>query len=217
MAIEGEHSEASAARKLYKSIQALRVAESALDRIVLVARKAVVLGSPEWRDVERMIAAGIVSDIAIDTIARVAPADGNAEREQVAIFELVAKAIDLCPDAHKPVCWAVTHNRKNGTTGGVGDVSGSAQRTGQADSVLLLAPDKSGGRVASSTVTFAKLREDPDLYPTPVTFAVTTDEHGGPVHDIAHPQVARLEEREVAVVLVAGLAALFAHQAVARQ
>lgn len=80
--IEGEHSESSTSRKLVKSLDLLGLDHAALDRVIIVARKAVLLGSPEWLDVVTLAAAGLVSDIAIDTVARVAPADPNDERQQ---------------------------------------------------------------------------------------------------------------------------------------
>jgi hypothetical protein len=176
--IEGEHGEGSAARKLVRTCALLGVSDAALERIIIVARKAVRIGSPEWADVLRMIAAGIVSDIALDTVARCAPADANDEREQVAIFEQIAAAIDTAPtETTKPIVWAVGHTRK-GPGDSLDDVSGSIQRTGQADSVLLVKGEKQGGRTVSSTVTFAKLREEPDEYPEPVTFAIVAGPDG---------------------------------------
>jgi hypothetical protein len=172
--IEGEHSEASTSRKLVKSLKLLGLDHAALDRVIIVARKAVRLGSPEWLDIVTLASAGLVSDIAIDTVARVAPADANDEREQVAVFDEVARAIEAAPDgAPKPLVWAVAHTRKNGGDGDLSDVSGSAQRTGQADSVLMIKGEKVDGRTVSTTVKFPKLREDPDDYPLPVTFSIT--------------------------------------------
>jgi hypothetical protein len=54
-------------------------------------------------------------------------------------------------------------------------VSGSVQRTGQADTVLLVRGERVNSRVVSSTVTFPKLREEPDEYPLPVTFAIVSE------------------------------------------
>jgi hypothetical protein len=174
--IEGEHSESSAIRKLLRSMKLLRIDDAALGRVILIARKAVRLGSPEWGDVVRLIEAGLVSDIGIDTVARVAPADGNSEQEQTAIFDLVAQAIEAAPTVDtRPTVWPAAHTRKNGTTGEVSDVAGSVQRTGQADSVLMLKADKQDGRTVASRVTFAKLREEPDDYPMPVSFAIDGD------------------------------------------
>lgn len=178
--IEGEHAESSAARKLIASCSLLNVEDRALDRIILIARKAVRIGSAEWGDVVKLVAAGLVSDVAIDTVARVAPSDANDEREQVAVFDVVAQAIDAAPSpADRPTVWAAAHTRKNGRTGDLTDVSGSAQRTGQADSVLMLAGEKVDGRTVSTTVVFSKLREEPDEYPMPVTFAIESRDGGG--------------------------------------
>jgi hypothetical protein len=179
--IEGEHGEGSASRKIVKSLSVLAVHNLALKRIIIVARKAVRIGSPEWGDVTELVRRGLVSDIALDTIARCAPADANNEQEQVAIFDQVAATIDAAPtDADKPTVWVVAHTRKNGSGESVADVSGSAQRAGQVDSVLMVKGEKLAGRTVSSTVTFAKLREEPDEYPAPVTFAITRGDGGKP-------------------------------------
>jgi hypothetical protein len=175
--IEGEHSESSACRKLLRSLALLKIDESSLDRLILVARKAVRLGSPEWLDVVTLVRSGLVSDIAIDTVARVAPGEADSEREQTAIFDLVAQAIEAAPtEASKPTVWACAHTRKNNRSGDVSDVSGSTQRVGQADSVLMLTGEKIEGRTVASKVTFGKLREEPDEYPLPVTFSIDGDD-----------------------------------------
>lgn len=174
--LEGEHGEISASRKLLRSCEIMGVHDAALSRIIIIARKAVHIGSPEWADVGRLVGAGLVSDIAIDTIARVAPADGNDEASQVAIFDLVARTIELAPSEEtKPIVWAVAHTRKNGTTGDLSDVSGSVQRVGQADTVLLIKGEKLNGRVVSSTCTFSKLREEVDEHPMPVTWSLVRE------------------------------------------
>lgn len=173
--IEGEHSEGSTARKLLKSLRVLGLSDAALCRVIIVARKAVRIGSPAWDDVARLVAAGLVSDIALDTLARVAPADGDNEREQVAIFDSIAQVIEGAPSPEqRPTCWIVAHTRKT-STGELTDVSGSTQRTGQADSVLLSRATREDGRVTSVRVVFQKLREEPDDYPAPVDFAVTKE------------------------------------------
>ncbi|HEY1959269.1 MAG TPA: AAA family ATPase [Polyangiaceae bacterium] len=172
--LEAEHGDSSAARKLARSCKLLGIDESALDRVILIARRAVRIGSPAWLDIERLIAAGLVSDVLLDTLARVAPSDANAEGEQVAIFDRVAQAIERAP-AHvpQPVVWVAAHTKKDAVGDALEDVAGSAQRTGQADTVLLVKAERRDGRVISSKVVFAKLREDPDEYPAPVEFAIT--------------------------------------------
>jgi AAA domain len=100
--IEAEHQEGSASRMLVKALGLLGIDDEALHRVVLVARQAVRVGSPEWEDVERMIAVGIVSDVVLDTLARVAPSDANNEQEQVQVFERIAQAIGLAPKNDAP-------------------------------------------------------------------------------------------------------------------
>jgi hypothetical protein len=179
--IEGEHSESSTSRKLQKSLVIMGVKDDALERIIIVARKAVLVGSAEWLECELMIAAGLVSDVAIDTLARVAPADANDESQQVAVFNSLAKAIEKAPEGlDRPTVWAIAHTRKNGNDSGLSEVSGSVQRVGQADTVLLVKGEKVDGQTVSSRVTFAKLREDPDEYPKPVEFSIVKDDTGLP-------------------------------------
>jgi hypothetical protein len=171
--IEGEHSDPSTARKLLRTCAALGVEPACLARIIVIARKAVRIGSPEWLDIKRLIATGLVSDVAIDTIARLGQSDPNDEASQVAFYDEVAQAIDGAPrEEVKPTAWLLGHSRKSGN-GGLEDVSGSVQRTGQADSVLMLRAERLDGRVVSTKVTFAKLREEPEEYPPAVEFKVT--------------------------------------------
>jgi hypothetical protein len=171
--IEGEHGEASAARKLVKSAGLLKLSDAALDRIIVVARKAVTLGSDAWKDVEKLIERGRVSDLAIDTLARVAPGDANSEAEQAQIFDSVARAIELAPIGAQPVAWLVAHTRKD-SAADLDDVSGSTQRVGQADSVIMVRPerDKVTKQVTASTIVLLKAREDPETYPDAATLTI---------------------------------------------
>jgi hypothetical protein len=177
--IENEHSDESAARILRKSCRLLGVAESALDRIILVARGNVRISSPEWQDVERLVAAGLVSDIMLDTLARTSPrgADGNDEGEQVEVFEILAGTIQKAPSAEtRPTIWTGAHTRKVDGMPSLADVSGSAQRSGQADVVLLMGAERSGDKVASVKVAFGKVREkDAEDWPEPVSYVVKRD------------------------------------------
>lgn len=200
--VEGEHFEESTARKLKKSLQLLAIDDKALDRMIYVARRAVRLGSPVWKDIEELVRRGLVSDIAIDTIARVAPADANDEREQVAIFDSIACTIDLAPSEEaKPTVWAAGHTRKGATGGDIEGVGGSIQRVAQADTLLMVEADRADGRVVATKVTFAKLREDPDEYPAPVTYAI---EHGQLRSQGAAPDDGPLEERILNRIRVMG-------------
>ncbi len=185
--IEGEHSEASTMRKMVKSLKVMGVDDTGLSRLIVVARKAVIVGSPAWLDIELLIAAGLVSDIGIDTLARVAPAEANDEAAQVAIFNRLAAAIEKGPtEEDRPTVWAIAHTRKGRadaekSSGGLAEVSGSVQRVGQADTVLLVKGEKVDGQTVSSCVSFEKLREDPEDYPKPVKFSIVKGVDGEPM------------------------------------
>ncbi len=178
--VEAEHGPASAARKLVKSCEALRLDFACLDRVILLARRDVRLGTPAWEEVERMIAAGIVSDVFVDSLARFGRPDSksNDEDEQALIFSAVANAIESSP-APQPTFWIIAHGRK-GSTGTSEDVSGSQQRGAQVDSLLFVRADRDSktGQVISSKVTFPKLREEPDEWPGVREFSVCRDDQG---------------------------------------
>jgi len=211
--IEGEHGEGSACRKLKKSMELLGIDDCALDRIILIARKAVHIGSPEWNEVVRQVRAGIVSDIVIDTVARVMPSDGSSEHEQVALFDTIAKAIDTAPTPEdRPVVWAAAHTKKNGQSGELSDVSGSVQRTGQADTVLLLRAERADGRVVGSNVVFAKLREDPDDYPSPTVFRIVKDAEG---HQTVMTEATSCENEKAPNITVEAVLAVFSEKGAA--
>lgn len=172
--IENEHSDESASRILRKSCDLLGVDDIALDRIILVARGNVRIGSPAWGDVEKLIAAGLVSDVVLDTLARTAPSEANDEREQVEVFSRIAQAIERAPSpATRPTCWTAAHTRKHEGMPTLDDVGGSTQRAGQADVVLLMGVERSGDKLASVKAAFGKVREkDAEDWPAPVTYVV---------------------------------------------
>lgn len=178
--VEGEQSEGSSARKLIRSAEALGVGDDALDRIILLARKDVLLGNERWNEVVKLVALGGVSDVGIDSLARVAAAESNDEREQAAIFASFQKLIEGAPGAEeqKPVVWIVTHARKSSDGTSVDDMSGSAQRAAQVDTVINIDPVRDAGRVVASKCHFPKLREEPENPPTPVEFTVSRDARG---------------------------------------
>jgi hypothetical protein len=121
------------------------------------------------------MAAGLVSDLIVDTVARFAPADANAEAEQVAIYDSVAQALEGAPkgEVPAPTCLLIAHTRKGAASEDIEGVSGSTQRVGQADSVLLAEATREGGRVLSTRVTAVKLREDPgERWPAPQSFSI---------------------------------------------
>ncbi len=143
------------------------------------ARGNVRIGSNVWLDVERLIAAGLVSDIVLDTLARCSPvgADPNAEQEQVEVFARIAEAIERAPAADsRPTCWTAAHTRKVDGLPSLDDVSGSTQRAGQADVVILMGAQRTNNRVTSVKVGFGKVREkDAEDWPEPVEYTVKRD------------------------------------------
>lgn len=170
--VEAEHGESSTARKLVKSADLLGLGDEALERVISISRKAVMLGSPEWGDIEAMIAAGIVSDVAIDTWARVTSGDSNKEEDQARNFEIIAGAIEKAPPNAQPNMWLLLHTRK-GKADSLDDVAGSVQRVAQADTVLLVNADRDdSGKVESTTVKLVKAREEPDNYPEASTHSI---------------------------------------------
>lgn len=172
--IEAEHSDGGTARKLIQSFETVNVSTDGLDKVLIIARKSVKIGDPAWNEVAYLVSLGLVSDIAIDTLARASSADSNNEEAQAEIFETIAMTIERATNApDRPTVWLVAHTRKNDKTGGLGDVSGSTQRTGQSDTVIMVNGTKlESGETTKSTVTFPKLREPPDIYPKPATFSV---------------------------------------------
>jgi hypothetical protein len=176
--VENEHSDESAARILRKACDQLGVSYDALDRIILVARGSVRIGSAVWGDVERLIAVGLVGDVVLDTLARCTPSassDANDEQEQGAVFERISQAIELAPMPEaRPMCWVAAHTRKCDGIPTLNDVGGSTQRAGQPDVVLLMGANRSAQRVRSVTVVFGKVREkDAEDWPAPVEYVVT--------------------------------------------
>lgn len=174
--IENEHSEESASRIVVRSCRLLGVDDHCLDRLVLVGRKNVLLNSPVWQDIEKLITSGLCSDVVIDTLARFAPGDANEEEAQVAVFAAVQAAIEKAPSPDtQPTCWIAAHSRKGGS-GGIDDVSGSAQRAGQVDAVLTMQAQHVDGKVRSVKVMFPKIREkDADSWPDPVVYRIGND------------------------------------------
>lgn len=174
--IEGEHGEKSAARKLVKSANLLGLGDAALDRVVTFARKDLALDSPVWDNIRAVVKQGLVSDIAIDTIARCAPkgSDANSETDQIEIFHQLALLIETAPADAQPTVWVVAHTRKEGTepkrssfAAELDEVSGSAQRVGQSDSVIMVAGerDKHTSQIIASHITLLKAREEPERFP----------------------------------------------------
>jgi hypothetical protein len=114
------------------------------------------------------------------------------------VFARIASAIERAPSADtRPTCWTAAHTRKCDGMPTLGDVSGSAQRAGQADVVLLMGAQRAGDRLTAVKVAFGKVREkDAEDWPPPVEYVVT--KRGvvvteGPAED-TRPIETRIEE-----------------------
>jgi hypothetical protein len=180
--IEAEHSDGGTARKLIQSFETLQIDTKGLEKILIIARKSVKIGDQAWSEIAYLVSLGLISDIAVDTLARASSADSNNEEEQAAIFETIAQTIERAPLAvDRPTVWLVAHTRKGDRAAGLGlaDVSGSTQRAGQSDTVILVTGTKeASGETTKSTITYPKLREPPDIYPKPATFSIIRDPDG---------------------------------------
>jgi hypothetical protein len=173
--IEGEHGERSTARKLLRSADIIDVSRKSLGRVVVIARKAVKVGDKAWKAIEALAAAGLIGDVYIDTLARVSGAvDPNDEQEQIKLFERFTRLIELAPtEATAPTIWIAAHTRKNVDGGlSINDVSGSAQRVGQVDSLFGIA----GQGRRPRTLKFLKLREEPDEEPEDIKYRLANGE-----------------------------------------
>ncbi len=166
--IEGEHGECSTARKLFRALDTFDLPDSCLSQMVIIARKAVTVGDRAWKAIEELVGLGLVADIFLDTLARVSGnADPNDEREQVKLFDRLAKTIELAPTTKtQPTIWLAAHTRKVDTKPTLNDVSGSAQRTGQCDSLFGVFGSGQNPR----TLCFLKLREEPDIFPQNIRY-----------------------------------------------
>lgn len=168
--IEGEHSSRSTARKLVKTCDFLGLPHAGLDKILSISRKSVIIGSERWQLIEQLVSLGVISDLAIDTLARCSPvdADANDERAQVAVFDALTRAIERAPEP-KPTVWILAHTRKAAAgadeTASLDSVAGSLQRVGQADSVIGIRAMRDEGRVVGAQVSLLKAREEPEDYP----------------------------------------------------
>ncbi len=180
--IEAEQSDGSSARKLVKSVEALGIGDAALERIVTLARKDVREGSGLYEEVKSLVRRGVVSDIGIDSLSKLSKGAANAEEDQAEVFDKVQRdLIEAAPggEEDKPIVWLVSHATKAGDGTSVDDMSGSAQRAAQVDTLINVIPTKDEqGRTVSSTCYFTKLREEPDTFPPSVEFTVAKDAGG---------------------------------------
>jgi hypothetical protein len=121
-----------------------------------------------WAGLLHAAKRGQIDLVVLDTRARIFAAFGNPKDE-----DAQAKAADeityLVEATGAPV--VVISNTRKGGSEDIEDISGSAQRGGGADVVLMLTAERDSGKVLSSKVTFRKLRDGVDEHPEPVTFS----------------------------------------------
>ena len=105
--VESEMDIPSISRKVVQSCHMLGIPQTAMDRWCTSARQAVQLTdddseetgpmSSAWATIKELVRRGEVSDLAIDTLARFAPGDANAEDAQANIFDTLARLINSAP------------------------------------------------------------------------------------------------------------------------
>ena len=154
--IEEQH-EGGASRKLRRAVKDLNADPSCLERILVLSRDPVIVGDVAWSEAGSLAAAGLLSDIAVDTLANCTKEAANDEQEQIELywkFKAIAKA--------GVTVWLIAHSRKNSDDAWhLGDLSGSQQRGAQSDSVCMLEVHRNkDGKKTSITAHWEKLREE---------------------------------------------------------
>jgi hypothetical protein len=127
--------------------------------------KAARRGEP-WAALQLAIDAGLVGYLALDTRAALFGGDANDEGAQA---DVASALRNIAERGHLSVT-LTSHTKKEFTAFDVAAVSGSQQRAGGADTVLLMRAERERGRVISTTVTSAKSR---DLVDDDAGFEVT--------------------------------------------
>jgi len=186
--IEPEHSRGSASRKLKKSARLLGLDYEKISKRLLVVSgsNALIVGDARWRQLCQLVAAGMVSDILLDTIASTTKEKANEEQDQIVLFGKLRLSIESAPaERPPPVVWVLAHKRKgknddNDDEIDVAAVSGSLQRAAQSNTILMIRSNRRDHRITSATCFFLKTKEEPlegfkDTDHIPKTFVVTHD------------------------------------------
>jgi AAA domain-containing protein len=176
-----ENGRQSAVAKIDSAIEMLGLPlRETWDRILLLSRaglRAHALTSDDMRGVPKddlwaalLHAAqhGAIDLVVLDTRARIFSGFGNPKDEdsQAAAAAAITRLVEL---TGAPVL-VVSHTRK-GASDDIEDVSGSAQRGGGADVILMVTAEREDGKVLSSKVVFIKLRDGVGEHPEPITFS----------------------------------------------
>jgi hypothetical protein len=185
--IEGEQSEKAAARKCARCARILQRHLPGFvipDRLIILAREQIKVGTMPWKRITTLVEQGLVSDIILDTIAATTNEKANDEQSQAGLFQKFVKVIRSSPPTRPTTLWVAAHIRKPGNQRGTGlppsditihEVGGSVQRVAQSDSVLMVESFTKDGRVTHAKVSFSKLKEDPpdDEDVRPITYKAT--------------------------------------------
>ncbi|MBI5531504.1 MAG: AAA family ATPase [Deltaproteobacteria bacterium] len=182
--VEEENSKCSIATNLMAACAALGLPEAeTLDRMIVVARagmKAAPGARPGkveslWDELHQLGQAGAVGLTVLDSRARIFGGDPNSERDQ---GDAANQVTILIRATGAPVI-VISHTRKSGAET-IEDVAGSNQRGAAADTVLLVTAERDEGRILSSRVVFAKLRDSfVGEHPEPVSFSIAKGDDGG--------------------------------------
>jgi hypothetical protein len=210
-----ENGRQSAVAKIDAAIEMLGLpARETWDRIMLLSRARVraheatgdEVRNPSkgdaWAALLHAAHEGTIDLVVLDTRARIFAGFGNPKDED-AQAKAAAAIVELIEATGAPVL-VVSHTRK-GAAEEIEDVSGSAQRGGGADTILMLTAEREGGKVLSSKVTFLKLRDGIDDHPEPVTFSTAKGDDGRwrvALDASAKPEDSPLHERIYQLVLL---------------
>jgi AAA domain len=199
--IEMEHSPRSAARRMLRALGLLAL--KTLPRTLIVCKDSVRVGDAKWQWVSNAIKAGLVSDVVLDTIASTTTEKANDEQEQINLFNKLKVVQRTAPDTSPLTFWILAHLRKSSKVADdnvtMEGVSGSAQRTGQVDTVILATADrdKETRKVKSVSLVFEKTREEPtdpyceDGIP-PIKYRI----HGGKLYLLSETVAKKRLDRE---------------------
>jgi hypothetical protein len=158
--IEAEQSEKAAARKWVRCAKALKTPIP--DRMILLARDQVRVGSSRWGQIISLAREGLISDIFLDTLASTTDAEAKDEQAQAALFQQFVTVIRSSPADFPVTIWIAAHTRKDNSDGLQG-ISGSNQRTAQSDTVMTVevARHPKTQKITNAKLSFKKLKEDP--------------------------------------------------------
>jgi hypothetical protein len=186
LTVNEENGRKSAVKAIDKAIEIFGLPpEETWERIWLFARAGIKGRGRSWDELVAAARRGEIGMSVFDTRARIFRCFGPSKDEETQAA--VAEAVQDFVSASGGAALVVSHATKAGEGNDIEDIAGSAQRGAAADVILMVSADRKQGRVLSSTLTFAKLR-DGDEVPSPVTYSTARGEGGKWV--LAHGEAA---------------------------